>query len=432
MSDLFLISSFSFSSPASGFLASVETCMSDLCSCERALVAGNCEDDRCQIKGSENCNLTIQAALDHFPSLQGCVCTWEEEFCDSIQMLATQCLQKPAIQQGKITPTVWKSSNLADNDVLLPVYEGSGSCVDRIGHCVSEPVCNKRLTPVLQACMADQCDNERCRQEIQQFYGGMPQQSAEMLVMCECDDSDQSCLLMKSGLQSGACGVETRICQERVTQCVQDSNCRYLLKTLQDKCWNHEEILCSERNLQENECFTLKDPALILGTNSECRRAFLATLGTVLHHPCTCKGVHSNHLRMCNMILEVFHNRLHFMKLVKSNISPSKAPEINESEHSHMWPYGYLLYAFSALFLAGVVIISPLVFLSKMWLKRREQIKLNHQRKVIVSGGRCLVEVIMLQNKFPIQSITSWSHSVTCKTIYTFLNFFPHLTSAIF
>lgn len=111
-------------------------------------------------------------------------------------------------------------------DVLLAVHEGPGSCVDRIGLCVSESVCNRHLTPVLQACMADQCDNERCRREIQQFYGGMPQQSAEMLVMCECDDSDQSCLLMKSGLQSGACGVETRICQERLTQCVQDSNCR--------------------------------------------------------------------------------------------------------------------------------------------------------------------------------------------------------------
>ncbi|KAM4729456.1 GDNF family receptor alpha-like [Anableps anableps] len=372
---LLQISSVSIS-PASGFLASVETCMSDLCNCERALVAGTCGDDRCQIKGSEGCNMTIQAALDQFPSLQGCVCTWEEELCDSIQVLATQCLQKPGTQQGKITLIDRKLSNLVDN-----VYENSGSCVDRIGLCVSESVCNRHLTPVLQACMPDQCDNERCRHEIQQFYGGMPQQSAEMLVMCECDDSDQSCLLMKSGLQSGACGVETRICQERLTQCVQDSNCRYLLKTLQIKCWNHEETLCKERNLQENECFTLKDPTFILGANSECKKAFLATLGTVLHHPCTCNGVHSDHLRMCNMILEVFHNRLHFRKLVKSNVGPSKPPEISESEQGHMSSYGYLLYAFSALFLAGVVILSPLVFLSKMWLKRRDQTKLNHQKK---------------------------------------------------
>ncbi|KAM4598891.1 GDNF family receptor alpha-like [Fundulus diaphanus] len=348
--------------------------MSDLCSCERALDTGNY--DRCQIKGSECCNLTIQTALDQFPSLQGCVCTWEEELCDSIQVLATQCLQKPGNQQRRITQTDWKSSKLADN-----VYEGSGSCVDRIGLCVSESVCNRHLTPVLQACMVEQCDSERCQREIQQFYGGMPQQSAEMLVMCECDNSDQSCKQMKSGLQSGACGVETRICQERLIQCVQDSNCRYLLKTLQLKCWNHEETMCSERNLQEDECFTLKDPSLILGANSECKKAFLATLGTVLHHPCTCKGVHSDHLRMCNMILEVFHNRLHFIKLVENSDGPSKPPVMNQSDQPQMWSYGYLLYLFSALFFAGVFILSPLVFLSKMWLKRRDQTKLNHPMK---------------------------------------------------
>ncbi|MED6286696.1 hypothetical protein CHARACLAT_008701 [Characodon lateralis] len=373
---LLQIPSISISSPASRFLASVETCMSDLCSCERAFVNGNCEDDRCQIKGSEGCNLTIQTALDLFPSMQGCVCTWEEELCDSIQALATQCLQKPGIQQRRITRTDWKSSNLGEI-----VYDGSESCVDRIGHCVSESVCNRHLIPVLQACMADHCDTERCRREIQEFYGGMPQQSAEMLVMCKCDSSDQSCLLMKSSLQSGACGVETRICQERLTQCVQDSNCRYLLKTLQVKCWNHEETLCSERNLQENECFTLKDPALILGANSDCKKAFLATLGTVLHHPCTCKGVHHDHLQMCNMILEVFHNRLHFMRLMESTGDPSKPPEVNKSEQVHMRSYGYLLYVFSTFFLAGVVILSPLVFLRKMWLKRRNQTKLNNGKK---------------------------------------------------
>lgn len=113
-----------------------------------------------------------------------------------------------------------------ENAMLLAVYEGSGSCVDRIGLCVSDSVCNRHLTPVLQACIADHCDNERCRWEIKHFYGGMPQQSAEMLVICKCDELDQSCLLMKSSLQSGACGVETRICQEILSQCVQDINCR--------------------------------------------------------------------------------------------------------------------------------------------------------------------------------------------------------------
>ena len=57
------------------------------------------QDDGCRIKGSEVCNMTIQTALDQFPSLRGCVCAWKEEegeeLCDSIQALATQCQLQP-------------------------------------------------------------------------------------------------------------------------------------------------------------------------------------------------------------------------------------------------------------------------------------------------------------------------------------------------
>lgn len=53
------------------------------------------QDEGCQIKGSEVCNLTIQTAMDQFPALRGCVCAWEEELCDSIQELAAQCPRTP-------------------------------------------------------------------------------------------------------------------------------------------------------------------------------------------------------------------------------------------------------------------------------------------------------------------------------------------------
>lgn len=56
------------------------------------------QDEACQIKGSSGCNMSIQAVLDQYPSLQGCVCVWEEEeeeeLCGSIQALATQCSPK--------------------------------------------------------------------------------------------------------------------------------------------------------------------------------------------------------------------------------------------------------------------------------------------------------------------------------------------------
>ncbi|KAM4591023.1 GDNF family receptor alpha-like isoform 2-T2 [Odontesthes bonariensis] len=350
--------------------------MSDLCKCERAFYSGNCEDEGCQIKGSVVCNITIQTALDQFPSLRGCVCAWEEELCDSIQVLASQCPRKPAIQQQRSTVMDWKSSS------LNIAYRGSGSCVHRIGICVSDSVCNRHLAPVLQACMAEQCESDLCEKETQQFYGNMPQNAAEMLVMCECEASDQSCLLMKTGLQTGRCGDETRICQERLDQCVEDSNCRDLLKTLQAKCWSREEAQCSDKNLQRDGCFTLRDPALILGTCSECRRAFLATLGTVLHHPCTCKGVHSDHLLTCRMIQDVFHNRSHFITFRERSDGASKPHEINGSEHGYTWSHDHLLYAFAALIFAGVIIIISLAAVCKFWLLRsRDQTNLCHPRR---------------------------------------------------
>lgn len=56
----------------------------------------------------------------------------------------------------------------------------------------------------------------------------MPHDVAEMLGMCECEESDQSCLQMKRVLHSGTCGDEIRICQDTVTWCVTDSHCRYV------------------------------------------------------------------------------------------------------------------------------------------------------------------------------------------------------------
>lgn len=111
---------------------------------------------------------------------------------------------------------------------LFVVYNGAGSCLNQMSACVSDKVCNKNLTPVLQARRADPCDRQRCQQATQHFYGSMPQNVAEMLAMCECEATDQNCLLMKTDLHSGMCGDETQICQDRVNQCVEDSNCRYV------------------------------------------------------------------------------------------------------------------------------------------------------------------------------------------------------------
>lgn len=105
------------------------------------------------------------------------------------------------------------------------MYDGAGSCLDQIAVCVSDVVCNRHLAPVLQTCVAHPC-NHPCQEAVRHFYADMPHNIAEMLVMCECADSDQSCREMRATLQSGTCVEETWVCQETLSQCVEDTGCR--------------------------------------------------------------------------------------------------------------------------------------------------------------------------------------------------------------
>lgn len=105
-------------------------------------------------------------------------------------------------------------------------HDSAGSCLDRLTVCVGDAVCNKYLVPVLQACTVGPCDEGRCRQATAQFYGSMPLGVAEMLVMCECEASDQSCAQMKRALQGGACSDEAWTCQNSVVQCAEEASCR--------------------------------------------------------------------------------------------------------------------------------------------------------------------------------------------------------------
>ncbi|KAF7667069.1 hypothetical protein LDENG_00080020 [Lucifuga dentata] len=205
--------------------------------------------------------------------------------------------------------------------------------------CVRDVICNRYLVPVRQACAAAQCDNTHCQQVTQQFYGSMPFNVAEMLVMCECEASDENCLHMKDILHSGTCDDEVWICQDAVVQCLQDWHCRNLLKTFQSKCWRAEDAQCSESDLGSAECISQMDPALILGVDPECRTAFLATLGTALMHPCTCKGLHKDDLLKCNRLQDIFHNRSHFM-IPQKHSEDHQPPETNESEQDHKWVIG--------------------------------------------------------------------------------------------
>lgn len=87
---------------------------------------------------------------------------------------------------------------------------------------------------------------------------------------------------------------------------------RNALKRFRSKCWSSREAECSDSELRQRECLTDMDPTRILGAHSECKAAFLATVGTPLHRPCSCKGLNGGHLLTCSKIHSVFHNRSHF------------------------------------------------------------------------------------------------------------------------
>ncbi|XP_037321430.2 GDNF family receptor alpha-like [Pungitius pungitius] len=371
------ISSISNSSPPSECLAALGTCMSNLCKrSEEAFYGRVCEDEGCQIEGLEVCNLTIQTVLDQFPSLPGCVCAWEEELCDSIQALATQCQHKPAARQRKSSVMDWQSSSL-----IGYVHDNSASCLDQITVCVSDTVCNRYLALVLQVCMA-QCNRDRCQLVTQQFYANMPHNVAEMLVMCQCDTSDHTCWEMTSALHSGTCGGQTWICQDTVNQCVEDTACREILKSFREKCWDPEDAQCRDSDLQTDECITRMDPARIRGADPECKTAFLKTLGTDLHYPCTCKGMRHDDLLSCNTIYDVLHNRSLFLTPWKSSSGPTKPHEINESEQDPSRSHDYVLYALATVLLVGVAVLIPVAVASKIWmLTKKEKTKFHSHQK---------------------------------------------------
>ncbi|XP_029376226.1 GDNF family receptor alpha-like isoform X2 [Echeneis naucrates] len=317
------ITSINISSATSDCLSAVNICMSDLCRSERALYGSICN---------------------------------------------SKSLQK------RSTLPDWASSSLNGHGY-------AASCLDLMTACVSDTVCNKGLVPVLQACRGS-CGHERCQQVTQAFYGSMPRNIADMLVMCDCDASNERCLHMKAALHSASCEDETQICQETVHRCLADSNCRDPLKAFQAKCWRFEDTLCNGSDAQSDECFASMDPALILGADPGCKRAFMATLGTALHRPCSCKGMHNDELKTCSNIHDVIHNRSHFVTSWKSSSGPTKPPEINNSQHNYSWSHDHLLYAFVTLVLIAVVVIMPLAFVSKIWLLRKSAKKaLRHPHK---------------------------------------------------
>uniref|UniRef100_A0A8C6SLB9 GDNF/GAS1 domain-containing protein n=1 Tax=Neogobius melanostomus TaxID=47308 RepID=A0A8C6SLB9_9GOBI len=292
--------------------------------------------------------MSLASVLGQFPSLRACVCEQEADLCDSIPALLAQCHQKPAVQWQRISKNDWQLSTLLDMD-----HDASESCLESIRRCLGDSVCNRLMAPVLQQCMGLNCEHHRCQEATVSFYRSMPLHIAQLLVMCQCQDSDEACVRMSSALHSGTCGAERRSCLHTARQCVGDTGCRRQLSVLQSRCWRSVEPHCLN-NLHTDECFSQMKPALILGAYTECQSAFLDTVGTTLHFPCTCEGLLSPDLQTCAIIHEVFHNRTPFIKQWKDSKAPTKPPDRSD-DILFDWS-DYLLSGFACLLLMGITV----------------------------------------------------------------------------
>ena len=136
------------------------------------------------------------------------------------------------------------------------MYDGAGSCSDRIAVCLSDAVCNRYLALVLGACNAAKCSHDSCQRLARQFYSSMPHNIAEMLVMCECEASDEDCVGMKTALHTGTCGDELRMCQDTVDHCVKDGDCRYDATLVLQKKQNSRQDKTLEGNIKPLMHFT--------------------------------------------------------------------------------------------------------------------------------------------------------------------------------
>lgn len=80
---------------------------------------------------------------------------------------------------------------------------------------------------MVQACPANQCNQSQCGLRIQQFYEGMPQTMAEMLVFCTCDTEDWECQVTRASLHGGMCEAEIDwTCLEMIDSCLESQMCR--------------------------------------------------------------------------------------------------------------------------------------------------------------------------------------------------------------
>ncbi|XP_016105730.1 GDNF family receptor alpha-like [Sinocyclocheilus grahami] len=189
------------------------------------------------------------------------------------------------------------------------------------------------MVPFVQECNAYQCNPSQCREALRQFYSALPHNVAEKLVFCDCDREDQECQQMKASLHSGSC-VSDRLqtpwtCLEALDSCSEDTLCRQIFSSYLSKCFGEKE----SAHETTSEWLSRLDPDFFLGHDLQCRVAFVETMGSILHHPCTCDGLHHHDQYKCNELKHIFQDKSLFtLSGTKENFRHEESHELNTGQ----------------------------------------------------------------------------------------------------
>lgn len=112
------------------------------------------------------------------------------------------------------------------------------SCVQGMTLCIQNESCNRQLVPFVQSCSPPHCEERLCRLAAKQFYSSLPENMAEMVVFCQCEQDDQDCQNFQTMLNSNSCKQDHTSqwnCLEMLDNCTGERICRFGHPTCQLK-----------------------------------------------------------------------------------------------------------------------------------------------------------------------------------------------------
>ncbi|XP_075922814.1 GDNF family receptor alpha-like [Petromyzon marinus] len=204
--------------------------------------------------------------------------------------------------------TAWKSSH------LYQLQRGrAASCSETVPLCLGDAPCNRRVVVLARSCAAP-CEPERCLAATRDFYRDMPYRVAERLLLCTCDAASSSSAAAATEEDEG----EDAECQD-VRAAFHQQACSSAspgLPAAPPGCLDvlaacQADPLCSQRYV--NYVGKCAGASPYCTRDEACRRAYVATRGTVLQRACACRGGSASDREACLLFYNALHNASHLV-----------------------------------------------------------------------------------------------------------------------